>query len=269
MRPLRSRSTTSASGCGAGAAGAHVRAPASRGERPLIAATLKVLSGRHRQTRRRAGESTRTGYTGDLGYELWLPWDRASRMGRAYDRPGHAPRRAGMLALTSPGSKPPAAHRRGLPQQPQGQHRRADVHPGRTRARAAGGARQGGAVRRPRGAAARARRRASAPDRRPRGALEGRRGDLRADRTAAHRAGRGVAAGGARLSRSPAGGEGDDHRLVADAEATDRPGHHRSSALRQGTELQFEITVEATRYTAVATVVPTPFLNLARRTAPV
>ena len=72
---------------------------------------------------------------------------------------------------------------------------------------------------------------------------------------------------GAGLPRSPAGGQGDDHRLVADAEATDRPGHHRSSALRPGTELQFEITVEATRYTAAATVVPTPFLNLARRTA--
>ncbi|MEP7119129.1 MAG: aminomethyltransferase family protein [Acidobacteriota bacterium] len=35
-----------------------------------------------------------------------------------------------------------------------------------------------------------------------------------------------------------------------------------------GTELQMEITVEATRYTATATVVPTPFLKLARRTAP-
>ena len=34
-----------------------------------------------------------------------------------------------------------------------------------------------------------------------------------------------------------------------------------------GTELQMEITVEATRYTATATVVPTPFLTLARRTA--
>ena len=34
-----------------------------------------------------------------------------------------------------------------------------------------------------------------------------------------------------------------------------------------GTELQMEITVEATRYTATATVVPTPFLKLARRTA--
>ena len=34
-----------------------------------------------------------------------------------------------------------------------------------------------------------------------------------------------------------------------------------------GTELRIEITVEATRYTAAATVVPTPFLNLPRRTA--
>ena len=33
-----------------------------------------------------------------------------------------------------------------------------------------------------------------------------------------------------------------------------------------GSELQMEITVEATRYTATATVVPTPFLKLARRT---
>ena len=34
-----------------------------------------------------------------------------------------------------------------------------------------------------------------------------------------------------------------------------------------GSELQIEITVEATRYTAAATVVPTPFLKLPRRTA--
>ncbi len=35
----------------------------------------------------------------------------------------------------------------------------------------------------------------------------------------------------------------------------------------EGSELQIEITVEATRYTATATVVPTPFLKLARRAA--
>ena len=44
---------------------------------------------------------SRTGYTGDLGYELWIPWDAASRIwdllmkaGRAFDL-----RPAGMLAL--------------------------------------------------------------------------------------------------------------------------------------------------------------------------
>ena len=64
--------------------------------------------------------------------------------------------------------------------------------------------------------------------------LERRRGDLRADRAAAHRAGRRVAGGGARVPRSPAGGEGDDHRLVAHPEATDRPGDDRPAALRRG-----------------------------------
>jgi aminomethyltransferase len=49
-------------------------------------------------------------------------------------------------------------------------------------------------------------------------------------------------------------------RLVALA-TIDRP--HFS----EGSELQVEITVEATRYTATATVVPTPFLKLDRRTA--
>ena len=44
---------------------------------------------------------SRTGYTGDLGYEIWIPWDRAVRVwdaliegGRAFDA-----RPAGMLAL--------------------------------------------------------------------------------------------------------------------------------------------------------------------------
>ena len=36
----------------------------------------------------------------------------------------------------------------------------------------------------------------------------------------------------------------------------------------EGTELQIEITVEAVRHHVQATVVPTPFLKLARRTAP-
>jgi aminomethyltransferase len=49
-------------------------------------------------------------------------------------------------------------------------------------------------------------------------------------------------------------------RLIALA-TVDRP------HFEPGTELQMEITVEATRHTAGATVVPTPFLNLPRRTA--
>ena len=67
--------------------------------------------------------------------------------------------------------------------------------------------------------------------------------------------------------RTAAGGQGHHDRLVADAQAVDRARHRRSAALRPGTELQIEVTVEATRYTATATVVPTPFLNLPRRTA--
>src|SRR4029078_1871440 len=46
-------------------------------------------------------EISRTGYTGDLGYEIWMPWDRAVdvwdrllEIGRAFDA-----RPAGMLAL--------------------------------------------------------------------------------------------------------------------------------------------------------------------------
>ena len=46
-------------------------------------------------------EISRTGYTGDLGYEVWMPWDRATdvwdrlvAVGKAYDA-----KPAGMLAL--------------------------------------------------------------------------------------------------------------------------------------------------------------------------
>ena len=46
-------------------------------------------------------EVTRTGYTGDLGYELWMPWDRAVEVWDALVTAGraHALRPAGMLAL--------------------------------------------------------------------------------------------------------------------------------------------------------------------------
>ena len=43
---------------------------------------------------------SRTGYTGDLGYEIWMPWDSALRVRRAHG--GGKPfeiKPAGMLAL--------------------------------------------------------------------------------------------------------------------------------------------------------------------------
>ena len=58
-----------------------------------------------RVTRGRVGavpvEISRTGYTGDLGYEVWMPWDRA---GEVWDRliavgKAHDAKPAGMLAL--------------------------------------------------------------------------------------------------------------------------------------------------------------------------
>jgi aminomethyltransferase len=44
---------------------------------------------------------TRTGYTGDLGYEIWMPWDRAVPVWDALMEAGrpHAIRPAGLLAL--------------------------------------------------------------------------------------------------------------------------------------------------------------------------
>ncbi len=46
-------------------------------------------------------EISRTGYTGDLGYEIWMPWDRALEVWDALTRAGraHGIRPAGMLAL--------------------------------------------------------------------------------------------------------------------------------------------------------------------------
>src|SRR5262249_51406006 len=46
-------------------------------------------------------EITRNGYTGDLGYEIWIPWGSAMRVWDALMRAGkaHGVRAAGMLAL--------------------------------------------------------------------------------------------------------------------------------------------------------------------------
>ena len=55
--------------------------------------------------------------------------------------------------------------------------------------------------------------------------------------------------------------------MVANVEADDRARHVRREYTRQGTRLQFEITVEAVRHHVGATVVKTPFFNPKRKTA--
>ena len=74
----------------------------------LLAAVSDVPIGSLKYFRAAAGtiagvpvEVTRTGYTGDLGYEVWMPWDRALTVWDALVDAGraHVLRPAGMLAL--------------------------------------------------------------------------------------------------------------------------------------------------------------------------
>ena len=98
---------------------------------------------------------SRTGYTGDLGYEIWMPWDRAvDGLGRADDRRTRRSTStpAGMLALdVARVEAGPAAHRRRLQQQQEGADRVAEIHAVRDGPRPARAARRA-AVRRPAGA---------------------------------------------------------------------------------------------------------------------
>ena len=116
-----------------------------------------------------------------------------------------------------------------------------------------------------------ARRRASprpAPaDRRPRSRLDRGRAAVRSRRPAADRAGGRLARRGAGLQGRPPGRPRDVDDVVDDAEEADRAGDDRRAALRVGTRLELEITVEAVRHTATATVVKTPFFNPPRKTA--
>ena len=102
--------------------------------------TMKV--GRHRI----AIDVSRTGYTGDLGYELWIPaasagevWDHLMTVGGAF-----AIRPAGMLALDvtrlEAGFDPPRGR---LHVGPPCDEPRAELQPERDRARPARGSRQG------------------------------------------------------------------------------------------------------------------------------
>ena len=89
---------------------------------------------------------SRTGYTGDLGYEIWIPWNDAVKVWDALmdGGPGlrHPPRRhAGARRRAHRGRA--AADRRRLPQQQEGAHRRAEILAVRDGARPSGRPRQG------------------------------------------------------------------------------------------------------------------------------
>jgi aminomethyltransferase len=215
-------------------------------------------------------EVTRTGYTGDLGYEVWMPWDRALEVWDALVTAGraHALRPAGMLALDV------ARVEAGLLLTDVDFHssRKASIDAqmyspyelglGRLVALDKAAPFVGREA---------LRREHAAGHRRQIVGLDVRWSDVEAiyqrvglpptapaaaSRVAVpvHRERRQVGKA-TTTAWSPT-----LKRLIALA-TIDRP--HFAA----GTALEIEITVEATRYTAGATVVPTPFLNLPRRTA--
>jgi aminomethyltransferase len=215
-------------------------------------------------------EVTRTGYTGDLGYELWMPWDRAVEVWDALVEAGraHALRPAGMLALDVARVEAGllltdvdfhSSRKASIDAQ---MYTPAELGLGRLVALDKAAPFVGReALRRER----------AAGHRRQIVGLEVRWSDVEAiyERiglpptapAAASRVAVPVYRDRRQVGKATTTAWSPTLKRLVALATIDRP------HFAQGTELQFEITVEATRYTAAATVVPTPFLNLARRTA--
>jgi aminomethyltransferase len=215
-------------------------------------------------------EVTRTGYTGDLGYELWMPWDRGPEVWDALVAAGraHALRPAGMLALDV------ARVEAGLLLTDVDFHssRKASIDAQMYSPYELGLGRLVALDKlSPFVGREALRREHAAGQRRQIVGLDVRWTDVEAiygkvglPPTAPAAASR-VAVPVYRDTRqvgkaTTTAWSPTLKRLVALA-TIDRP------HFADGTALQIEVTVEATRYTATATVVPTPFLNLPRRTA--
>jgi aminomethyltransferase len=217
-----------------------------------------------------AVEVTRTGYTGDLGYELWMPWDRALEVWDALVSAGrsHALRPAGMLALDV------ARVEAGLLLTDVDFHssRKASIDAqmyspyelglGRLVALDKASPFVGRAA---------LRREHGAGHRRQIVGLDVRWTDVEAiyqsvglpptAPAAASRVAVPVYRDGRQVGKATTTAWSPTLKRLVALATIDRP------HFADGTELQIEITVEATRHTATATVVPTPFLRLPRRTA--
>lgn len=215
-------------------------------------------------------EVTRTGYTGDLGYEVWMPWKQALTVWDALVDAGraHVLRPAGMLALdvarveagllltdvdfhssrkasiesqayspyelglgrlVSLGKASPFAGRAALAREQAAGHRREIV---------------GLEVRWPEVEA-----------------IYQQVGLPPAVPAAASRVAVPVYRGKTQIGKATSTAWSPTLKKLIALATIDRP------HFAMGSQLQMEITVEATRYTATATVVPTPFLKLDRRTA--
>ena len=183
---------------------------------------------------------SRTGYTGDLGYEIWMPWNDAPRVWDALvenGRPIRSASRRGCWRWTWRAIEAGLIiDRGGLFQQQEGADRVAEIFAVRNRPGAAGGFEEG-IFHRARGAGGGEPSRAEAAADGA-GYQLGRRGAaLRRDRACAASAEHGFAHAGAGVSRRIAGGQGDFDDMVTHAEENDCAGEHQPRACggRNGT----------------------------------
>lgn len=215
-------------------------------------------------------EVTRTGYTGDLGYELWMPWDQALTVWDAIVEAGRAfvLRPAGMLALDV------ARVEAGLLLTDVDfmSSRKASIDLQAYTPYELG---LGRLVRLDKAAPfvgrAALHREHAAGHRRQVVGLEVRWSDVEAIYrsvglppsvpAAASRVAVPVYKGRQQVGKATSTAWSPTLKKLVALATIERP------HFGDGTELQMEITVEAVRYTAAATVVPTPFLQLDRRTA--
>ena len=191
---------------------------------------------------------SRTGYTGDLGYEIWIPWnDARESLGCAGGerQAVRSARRRNAGARRGPGRSRIAAHRSGLHQLQEGADSVAEVFALRT------GLRQDGSPRE------RKLHRQSAHWQDAKNGVPRQFVGLEVDwtdvehstrlRPHAGRAQPGLARRGSRVSRGQASRQSDHHHLVSNPEKDDCAGQRGHSPVANRLQLQMEITIEAMR----------------------